>query len=323
MKPLRKPIERADDEDRRAGRARSAARCRSRNWRPAAPPCAPIAGAKPTVDSSDRSNLPVMMISDSASTTSASAADEVRMVVMLAWRQEDRADQRADDDQHDQRRQEGEVAQARDRDACRWRRRRRVSATRRRARCVLITRHIPSIEATRALSLQPALCSATTPPWRMTSTRSQVRRSSSSPLTTRIALPSRAHALDDGEERLLRLDVDAGGRVHQHQDRGRRWRAPGPSRPSAGCRRRGSRPAAPGPSVTMPSVGDRCAASRRPCRRGAMKPSGPSWPAMVMVVLSATDCGSTRPCLCRLFGTQPTPSASAAGTSPRRQRRGR
>ena len=45
---------------------------------------APIAGAKPAVDSSDRSNLPVMTISDSASTTSASAADEVRMVVRLA-----------------------------------------------------------------------------------------------------------------------------------------------------------------------------------------------------------------------------------------------
>ena len=45
---------------------------------------APIAGAKPAVDSSDRSNLPVMTISDSASTTSASAADEVRMVMMLA-----------------------------------------------------------------------------------------------------------------------------------------------------------------------------------------------------------------------------------------------
>ena len=47
-----------------------------------------------------------------------------------------------------------------------------------------------------------------------------------------------------------------------------------------------------------------------------MKPSGPSWRLTVIVVLSATDWERTRPCLCRLFGTQPTPSASAAGTSP-------
>ncbi len=44
---------------------------------------APIAGANPYTDSSDRSNLPVMMTSDSASTTRASAADEVRMVLIL------------------------------------------------------------------------------------------------------------------------------------------------------------------------------------------------------------------------------------------------
>ena len=61
--------------------------------------------------SSDRSNLPVMMISDSASTTRASAADEVRMVMMLAGGQEDRADQRADDDEQDERRQERKIAQ--------------------------------------------------------------------------------------------------------------------------------------------------------------------------------------------------------------------
>ena len=54
-----------------------------------------------------------------------------------------------------------------------------------------VTFEIPSIEATRALSLHPASCSATTPPCRMTRTRSQVLKSSSSPLTTRIALPSR------------------------------------------------------------------------------------------------------------------------------------
>ena len=40
---------------------------------------------------------------------------------------------------------------------------------------------------------------------------------------------------------------------------------------------------------------------------------------MVMVVLSATDWESTRPCSCRLFGTQPTPSARAAATLPLRR----
>ena len=47
-----------------------------------------------------------------------------------------------------------------------------------------------------------------------------------------------------------------------------------------------------------------------------MNPSGPSAFAMVIVTLSAIDCVRTSPCRCRLFGTQPTPSASAAGTSP-------
>jgi len=51
-------------------------------------------------------------------------------------------------------------------------------------------------------------------------------------------------------------------------------------------------------------------------RFGEMNPSGPSSPLIVMVVLSATDWPRTRPSLCRLFGTQPTPSASAAGTLP-------
>jgi len=45
---------------------------------------APTAGAMPTVDSTDRSNLPVMMISDSASTTSARAAEAPRMLTRLA-----------------------------------------------------------------------------------------------------------------------------------------------------------------------------------------------------------------------------------------------
>ena len=72
-----------------------------------------------------------------------------------------------------------------------------------------------------------------------------------------------------------------------------------------------------GPSVTIPSewIAEAVASARR---RGAMNPSGPSWRAIVIVTLSATDWVRTRPCLCRLFGTHPTPSASAAGTSPER-----
>ena len=46
---------------------------------------APTAGAMPTVDSSDKSNLPVSTISDSASTTSASAADAPRMLIRFAF----------------------------------------------------------------------------------------------------------------------------------------------------------------------------------------------------------------------------------------------
>src|SRR4051794_6560489 len=45
---------------------------------------APTAGAMPTVDSSDKSNLPVSTISDSASTTSASAADAPSTLIRFA-----------------------------------------------------------------------------------------------------------------------------------------------------------------------------------------------------------------------------------------------
>ena len=44
---------------------------------------APIAGAMPTVDSSERSNLPLISTSDSPSTTSASAADEPSTLIRL------------------------------------------------------------------------------------------------------------------------------------------------------------------------------------------------------------------------------------------------
>ena len=101
---------------------------------------APIAGAKPTIDSSDRSNLPVMMTSDSASTTRASAADEVRIVMMLACAEEDRADQAADDDQHDQRRKKRQVAEAARPRSDRRRRRRDGSALAGHA-ALLVTRH--------------------------------------------------------------------------------------------------------------------------------------------------------------------------------------
>ena len=78
-----------------------------------------------------------------------------------------------------------------------------------------------------------------------------------------------------------------------------------PDRPETSCS---------GPWVTMPSepIMPSATAARR---RGAMKPSGPSRRLTVMVALSATDWERTRPCLWRLFGTQPTPRASAAGTS--------
>jgi hypothetical protein len=46
---------------------------------------APRAGAIPTMDSSERSNLPVMMISDSATTTNVRAAEDPRMLTILAW----------------------------------------------------------------------------------------------------------------------------------------------------------------------------------------------------------------------------------------------
>ena len=46
---------------------------------------APTAGAMPTVDSSERSNLPVSTISDSASTTSANAADAPSTLIRFAF----------------------------------------------------------------------------------------------------------------------------------------------------------------------------------------------------------------------------------------------
>ena len=75
---------------------------------------APTAGAMPTVDSSDKSNLPVSTISDSASTTSANAADAPSTLIRFALRQKARADKRADHDQQSERGQQGQFAQARE-----------------------------------------------------------------------------------------------------------------------------------------------------------------------------------------------------------------
>ena len=121
---------------------------------------APIAGAKPTVDSSDRSNLPVMMTSDSASTTSASAAEEVRMVVMLAWVRKTGLTKPPMTMSSDERRQQRQVAEAGAMAALPIAGR-EVAAGDDAAPWSSHGVRIPSIEATSALSLQPALCSAT------------------------------------------------------------------------------------------------------------------------------------------------------------------
>ena len=174
---------------------------------------------------------------------------------------------------------------------------------------------IPSIEATSALSLHPALCSATTravPHHQHPVAGAQVLELAADD-EDRLALA--AHALDHGEQRLLGLHVDARGRVHQHQDRGIVGERPAHHHlllVAAG---------EVGDELVRPlgddaEVADRARGPSRPCGSGAMKPSGPRRSAMVMVVLSATDWDITRPWACRLFGTQPTPSASAAGTSP-------
>ena len=93
---------------------------------------------------------------------------------------------------------------------------------RRRSRSGAAVRHaqIPSIEATRALSLHPASCSATI------RAVAHDQHAVAGPQIfqfaadhqDRLALPP--HVLDDPEQRFLRLHVDAGGRVHQNQDRG-------------------------------------------------------------------------------------------------------
>ncbi len=62
-------------------------------------------------------------------------------------------------------------------------------------------------------------------PRNITRTRSQVRRSSSSPDTTSTGLAFFAHAIHDGEQRFLRFHVDARRRVDQHQHVSGWWRA--------------------------------------------------------------------------------------------------
>ena len=177
----------------------------------------------PTVDSSDKSNLPVSTISDSASTTSASAADAPRTLIRFALREKARADERADREQQRERGQQREIAKPREfdartlaahADACAPG---AAPAERRTRERYSSWRLTPSTDAISSWSCQPAGNSAAIAPRNMTRTRSQVRRSSSSPDTTSTALPSSRTRSTTDEQRFLGFHVDAGGRVDQHQ----------------------------------------------------------------------------------------------------------
>ena len=135
----------------------------------------------------------------------------------------------------------------------------------------------PSIAATSSWSGQPRGISATTRPWNITRTRSQMRRSSSSSETISTPVPRSAAVLDGAEQGLLGAHVDARGRVDQHQQPAGRRPARGPSRPSAGCRRTGSPTGWSGPGgldgeVARSALG-RVASRRRRLRRGRTAPS--------------------------------------------------
>ena len=129
-----------------------------------------------------------MMISDSASTTSASAAEEVRMVVMLAWVRKTGLTKEPTTISTTS---AGTRARSRSRAMAALpidgRRRRGGDG---RVAAVITLRFLRSRRRARCRSSPPCV-PRRSPPCRITSTRSQVRRSSSSPLTTRIALPSR------------------------------------------------------------------------------------------------------------------------------------
>src|SRR5271168_4144630 len=140
---------------------------------------APIAGANPYTDSSDRSNLPVMMTSDSASTTRASAADEVRMVLILP---EVRKTGLTIVPIMTSRASAGSSARSR-----------------RRATTILV-----AVGAIRAV------------PHDQNAVACPEIFQLAADHQDRFALPP--HVLDDLKQRFLRLHVDARGRVHQDQD---------------------------------------------------------------------------------------------------------
>ncbi len=104
--------QRADREAHRDRRPRRASPCRGRSrWPSARTSDHASAGARPIVDSSDRSNLPLIRISDSASTSRDSSVCCCSTLIRLAEGQEHRVDEIADDQQRDDHRDQREVAQ--------------------------------------------------------------------------------------------------------------------------------------------------------------------------------------------------------------------
>ena len=189
---------------------------RSRNSAAGSTTIAPIAGAKPTVDSSDRSNLPVMMISDSASTTRARAAEEVRIVVMLAWLRKtgltNVPTMMSTTSAGSSARSRSRATAIRPADGERT----RASATG--AEALLLVTLNPLDRGDESVVAPSRLVfghDAAMPHDQHAVAGPQILELAADD-QDRLALA--AHALDDGEERFLGFDVDTGGRVHEHQD---------------------------------------------------------------------------------------------------------
>ena len=195
--------------------------------------------------------------------------------VDVSRRQKNRTDDGADHDQHRQRRQQRQVAKPSKRHE-RLRVARGASLSGRRgSRMLWFTSQIPSTEATRSLSLQPASCSATTghgasrAPGRR-SADLRVRRS-----PPRIARPSRRVFSTTASSASFDFTSTPGCRIDEDQDR----RAAGERPPHhhlllVAAREVGNELLRPFGDDAKRVDGVRW--PRRARRRGAMKPSGPS-----------------------------------------------
>ena len=124
-----------------------------------------------------------------------------------------------------------------------------------------------------------------------------------------MAEPARQRLVEQAVDLGLGADVDAGGRLLEDQQPARRSRASARAPPSAGCRRTGSRPAAPGRSAGRRTgrTSSRAGAASRPgaARRAGRRPLA----AGLRNRFSRTLSGMARLSAVRSPATKPIPGA--------------